>query len=46
MSTILNCGIWDIENLFDSNNNVEVGKIVKDYTKTFGMLPNYNEVYT
>lgn len=29
LSDILGCGRWDIEALFDSENNIEVGKIVK-----------------
>lgn len=29
LSDIFSCGRWDIEDLFDSENNIEVGEIVK-----------------
>jgi len=44
LSDILNCGRWDIEDLVDSNNNIEVGIIVKNYVEEVGMLPSYNTV--
>lgn len=45
LSDILGCGRWDIETLFDSNNNIEVGEIVKRYVEELGCLPNWNAVY-
>ena len=45
LSDILNCGRWDIEELFDSKNDIEVGEIVKQYVDEFGRLPNWNTVY-
>lgn len=45
LSDILNCGRWDIEELFDSKNNIEVGEIVKRWVEEFGMLPDWNSVY-
>lgn len=45
LSDILDCGRWDIETLFDSNNNIEVGEIVKRYVEELGCLPNWNAVY-
>lgn len=45
LSDILNCGRWDIEALFDSDNNIEVGEIVKRYVEEVGCLPNWNTVY-
>ena len=45
LSDILGCGRWDIETLFDSNNNIEVGEIVKRYVEELGCLPNWNTVY-
>ena len=45
LSDILNCGRWDIEELFDSENNIEVGEIVKYYVEATGSLPNWNTVY-
>lgn len=45
LSDILDCGIWDIEELFDSNNNIEVGDIVKNYVEEYGKLPTWNTVY-
>ena len=44
-SDILNCGIWDIEEMFDSSNNIEVGEIIKNYVDEFGQLPDWNTVY-
>lgn len=40
LSDILDCGRWDIEDLFDSENNIEVGEIVKEYVEEFGKLPD------
>lgn len=45
LSDILGCGRWDIETLFDSKNNIEVGDIVKRYVEECGCLPNNNTVY-
>lgn len=45
LSDILGCGVWDIEELFDSKNNIEVGEIVKYYVEETGSLPNWNTVY-
>lgn len=45
LSDMLNCGRWDIEVLFDSDNNIEVGEIVKRYVEEVGCLPNWNTVY-
>lgn len=45
LSDILGCGVWDIEELFDSENNIEVGEIVKYYVEETGSLPNWNTVY-
>lgn len=45
LSDILGCGRWDIESLFDSENNIEVGEIVKNYIEEVGELPNWNTVY-
>lgn len=45
LSDILGCGIWDIEELFDSDNNIEVGEIVKNYISETGVLPNWNMIY-
>lgn len=45
LSDILSCGTWDIESLFDSENNIEVGEIVKKYIEEVGELPNWNTVY-
>ena len=45
LSDILNCGRWDIEALFDSGNNIEVGEIVRYYIEEVGELPNWNTVY-
>lgn len=45
LSDILDCGRWDIEDLFDSENNIEVGEIVKEYVENFGKLPDANTVY-
>jgi len=44
-SDILSCGRWDIEALFDSKNNIEVGEIVKRWVAEFGELPDWNTVY-
>lgn len=45
LSDILGCGVWDIEELFDSDNNIEVGEIVKYWVEEFGSLPNWNAIY-
>lgn len=45
LSDILGCDVWDIEKLFDSENDIEVGKIVKNYVSETGTLPNWNTVY-
>lgn len=45
LSDILDCGRWDIEELFDSKNDIEVGEIVKEYVDEFGRLPNWNTIY-
>lgn len=45
LSDILGCGVWDIEELFDSENNIEVGEIIKYYVEETGSLPNWNTVY-
>lgn len=45
LSDILGCGTWDIEELFDSENNIEVGEIVKEWVDETGTLPNWNAVY-
>lgn len=46
LSDILDCGRWDIQELFDSENNIEVGEIVKKYVNEFGVLPNWNTIYS
>lgn len=45
LSDILGCGIYDVEELFDSENNIEVGDIVKGYVEELGCLPDWNTVY-
>jgi len=45
LSDILNCGRWDIEELFDSENKIEVSEIVKHYVEELGQLPDWNTVY-
>ena len=45
LSDILNCGRWDIEALFDSENNIEVGEIVKNWVEETGTLPDWNTVH-
>ena len=45
LSDILNCGRWDIEDLFDSENNIEVGEITKRYVENCGCLPSSNTIY-
>ena len=45
LSDILGCGRWDIEDMFDSENNIEVGEIVKRYVEEVGCLPDWNAVY-
>ena len=46
LSDILGCGRWDIEELFDSENNIEVGDIVYNFVKEVGELPTWNTVYS
>lgn len=45
LSDIFHCGIWDIEDLFDSENNIEVGEITKRWVEEFGNLPDRNNIY-
>lgn len=45
LSSLLDCGIWDIEELFDSENNIEVADIVKNFVEDTGELPNWNTIY-
>lgn len=45
LSDIFNCGRWDIEDLFDSENNIEVGEIVKRMVEECGSLPDRNTIY-
>lgn len=45
LSDILGCGVWDIETLFDSENNIDVGEIVENYIENVGKLPDWNTVY-
>lgn len=45
LSDILNCGRWDIEEMFDSENNIEVGEIITRYVEELGCLPDWNTVY-
>lgn len=45
LSDILGCGRWDIEELFDSKNNIEVGEITKRWVEEFGCLPTWNDIY-
>ena len=45
LSNILDCGRWDIEELFDSKNNIKVGKIIKRYVDELGELPDWNALY-
>lgn len=45
LSDIFGCGVWDIEELFDSENDIEVGEITKYYVEEFGSLPNWNTIY-
>lgn len=44
-SDLLSCGRDDIEELFDSENNIEVGDIVRECVKDTGELPTWNELY-
>lgn len=44
-SDILSCGRWEIEELFDSQNNIEVGDIIARYTEEMGEFPDRNTVY-
>lgn len=45
LSDLFNCGYWDIEEMFDSENNIEVGEIVKNYVEEVGKLPDWNTIY-
>lgn len=45
LSDILDCGIWDIEELFYSKNNIEVGEIIKYYVEETHSLPSRNQIY-
>lgn len=45
LSDLFNCGRWDIEDMFDSENNIEVGEIVKRYVDEVGELPSNNTIY-
>lgn len=44
-SSLLSTGVWDIEELFDSENNIEVADIVRFYVEETGELPNRNTLY-
>lgn len=44
-SDLLSCGKWDIEELFDSENNIEVGDIIRKYVENTGELPTWNTLY-
>lgn len=46
LSDILSCGRWDVEELFDSDNDIEVADIVKNYVSETGSLPDWNTVYS
>lgn len=45
LSDILDCGRWEIEELFDSENRVEPGEIIKNYVKEIGTIPGWNAIY-
>ena len=45
LSDIFNCGRWDIEDLFDSENNIEVGEITIRWVEECGSLPDRNTIY-
>lgn len=45
LSDIFSCGRWDIEDLFDSENNIEVGEITKRWVEECGSLPDRNTIY-
>lgn len=45
LSDILNCGRWDIEELFDSENNIDVGEIINTYVDEIGTIPDWNAIY-
>ena len=45
LSDLLNCGRWDIEEIFDSENNIEVGDIVRRWIENCGELPSWNTIY-
>ena len=45
LSAMFDCGIWDIECLFDSRNHIDVAFIVKEHVNEFGSLPTWNQIY-
>lgn len=45
LSALFNCGRWDIEELFDSRNNIEVADIVNEFVDETGSLPSWNTIY-
>lgn len=45
LSQLFNCGRWDIEEMFDSENNIEVGDIVTHWVEELGYLPDWNTIY-
>ena len=45
LAYMFNCGRWDIEDMFDSNNNIEVGEIVKEFVDEVKELPSWNTIY-
>ena len=45
MSDMFSCGKWDIEDMVDSENNIEVGDIVKRWVEETGSLPTRNDIY-
>ena len=45
LSDLFDCGRWDIEEMFDSENNIEVGEIVRRYVDEVGKLPTNNTIY-
>ena len=44
-SSLLSTGVWDIEELFDSENNIEVADIIRAYVEETGELPTWGTVY-
>ena len=45
LSELFSCGRWDIEEMFDSKNNIEVGEIVTEWVRETGTLPTWNDIY-